>query len=220
MTNFTVGKASPLDHAWDHAMRDSHDQFKDVMPHAMLFPRKPGLRRYALQRALDDVGHKGLFVEFGVWRGAGVNLFSKLLAPHDLTIHGFDSFEGLEEDWTGHHNGRESGGFSTEGKLPAVPDNVMLIDGWIQDTLPDFLDKTRPNKFTFVHMDFDTYTPTSFTLKAIKPWIQRGTVILFDELYGYPGWRNHEWKALQEELAPGSYKYIGFSTESVAIQIL
>ncbi len=212
-------RLSPLDHAWDAAIRDSHDQFKDFMPHAMLFPKKGGLRRFALRKAIEAIGPQGLFVEFGVWRGAGINFFSKELQQYGLGMHGFDSFEGLEEDWTGHHNGRESGGFNLDGKLPEVEKNATLVKGWIQDTLPAYLKETGREAFTFVHLDFDTYTPTAYTLSRIKRRLKSGTVLLFDELYGYPGWRNHEWKALQEELAPGSYEYIGFSTESVAIQI-
>ena len=49
---------------------------------------------------------------------------------------------------------------------------------------------------------------------------RKGSVILFDELYGYPGWRHHEYKALQEVLAPSSYRFISFSKQSVAIEML
>ena len=90
--------------------------------------------------------------------------------------------------------------------LPEVPRNVDLIKGWVQDTLPEYLKKTENAPFAFVHMDMDTYTPTLFALKAIKKRLVKGTIILFDELYCYPGWKEHEYKALQETLPPKSYK--------------
>ncbi|MEP6513388.1 MAG: hypothetical protein ABJA79_05940 [Parafilimonas sp.] len=43
-----------------------------------------------------------------------------------------------------------------------------------------------------------------------KP-LNSGSIILFYELHSYPSWRLHEYKALQEELSPDSYKFIAFS---------
>ena len=65
----------------------------------------------------------------------------------------------------------------------------------------------------------DTYTPTAFALDAVRPHLVENTVILFDELDGYPGWRNHEYKALTEVLPADSYKFIAFSEQAVAIQM-
>ena len=47
-----------------------------------------------------------------------------------------------------------------------------------------------------------------------------GTVILFDELYGYPGWRHHEYKALCEVLDRDDYRFLSFSNEAVAIEMV
>lgn len=186
----------------------------------MLFREKPRNREFAIKRAIENGQQDELYVEFGVAGGDGCRLFGKAMAPHDLKLAGFDSFEGLEEDWTGIQSGRQAGAFDQGGLLPDVPENVTLVKGWIQDTLPGFLADAGDANFRFIHMDMDTYTPTVFSLKAVKSKLVTGTVILFDELYGYPGWRHHEYKALQEVLAPMSYKFISFSTESVAIEML
>ena len=39
-------------------------------------------------------------------------------------------------------------------------------------------------------------------------------MIMFDEYYNYPNWREHEYKAWQEIVAARkiTYRYIGFST--------
>lgn len=211
---------TPLDLLNEDAVRDSYAAFRDHMAAAMLFPKKPPLRRFALATALRDCGPQGLFAEFGVWRGHGVNLFARDLMPHGLRIAGFDSFEGLEEDWTGHHRGREKGGFSTGGALPDVLPNVDLVKGWVQDTLPGWLAARPDTPVTFAHMDLDTYTPTAFVLQAIRDRLVAGSVLLFDELYGYPGWRRHEWRALCDMLPPERLHFIAFSEQAVAVQII
>lgn len=210
---------SPLDLLYEDSVADSYNSFRAEMAKAMLFPKKDSLRRYALRRALDGAPHDGLVLELGVAGGTGVRLFSEILARQGRQITGFDSFIGLEEDWTGHHRGREKGSFGQKGILPDVPENVTLIKGWVQDTLPPFLDRTKTAPVSFVHMDMDTYTPTRFALQALSGRLHKGSVILFDELYGYPGWREHEWKALSEVMDPDSFTYFGFSREAVAIQM-
>ncbi|MBF9044920.1 class I SAM-dependent methyltransferase [Rhodobacterales bacterium HKCCE4037] len=190
------------------------------MEQSMLFRNRDKNREYAIGRAIKAGIADGLYVEFGVAGGDGSRLFGEALEPHGLSLTGFDSFEGLEEDWTGMQSGREAGAFTQGGTLPKVPGNVTLVKGWVQDTLPGYLKETGTRPFAFVHMDMDTYTPTLFALKAIKKRLAKGTVILFDELYGYPGWRHHEYKALTEVLKDDDYRYISFSTESVAIEMV
>src|SRR5262245_26000335 len=46
---------------------------------------------------LDHVRCQGLYLEFGVWRGRTINLIAKRVFYE--TVHGFDSFEGLPEEW-------------------------------------------------------------------------------------------------------------------------
>ncbi|MGR3433933.1 MAG: class I SAM-dependent methyltransferase [Shimia sp.] len=211
-------RRSPLDVAWEAAIRDSYEAFAAPMAGAMLFPKRDGLRAYCAQRALER-GPEGLWIEFGVAGGRGCNLFADLLKPRGLRITGFDSFEGLSEDWTGHHNGRPEGSYSRKGALPEVRSNVTLVKGWVDRTLPPFLAENA-GPVAFAHMDFDTYTPTKLALEGIADRLRPGSVLLFDELYGYPGWRHHEWKALREVLAPERYRYVGFSVQSVGIEIV
>ena len=207
---------TPISLLTEAARRESFEAFREEMTQAMLFTSKRRNRKYALDRALATDPGDGLYVEFGVAGGAGVRLFGSMLEGAGKHIHGFDSFEGLEEDWTGMHTGRTAGAFSQKGRLPQVPENVVLVKGWVQDTLPPYLAQTDPAPFAFVHMDMDTYTPTRFALEAIRPRLRAGTVILFDELYGYPGWRHHEYKALSEVLDPADYRFLCFSNEAVS----
>ena len=53
--------------------------------------------------------------------------------------------------------------------------------------------------------------------------IQKGTVILFDEYFNYPGWQRGEFKAFQEFIkrTKKSYKYLTYNNngEQVAIKL-
>jgi Macrocin-O-methyltransferase (TylF) len=65
-----------------------------------------------------------------------------------------------------------------------------------------------------MHLDADLYSSTKTVLDAFRERIRPGTVIVFDEYYNYPNWREHEFRAFQEFIAETGlrYKYIGFST--------
>jgi hypothetical protein len=89
----------------------------------------------------------------------------------------------------------------------------------VLDTVPGWLAARPGQPVAMAHLDLDTYTPTAFVLAAIRPRLVPGSILLFDELYGYPGWRQHEWRALTETLPEGSYRFVAFSAEAVAIRI-
>jgi hypothetical protein len=201
----------------ERARLDSVQFLETKLDKAALFKSISKIRDYAFQGIPSD----GLILEFGVYKGSSIRRFAKLLKAHNdpRTIVGFDSFEGLEEDWTGQVGGHKSK-FSTGGKLPEVPANVRLIKGWVQDTVPDFLASVPQEPLAFVHCDLDTYSPTKFVLEQIKSRCVSGTVILFDELYGYPNWRHHEYRALTEVFADDEYEYFAFSELQAAIRIL
>ena len=142
------------------------------------------------------------------------------LADYVKTIYGFDSFEGLKEDWVG--NLLPKGYFNLNKKIPKLKKNVVPLVGWIQDTLEDFLNQHNP-KINFVHIDVDTYETSLYILKSIKPYLDKNAIILFDELYNFPGWRNGEYKALQETFDESEYKFRAFSNDgdsaAVVIQL-
>ena len=131
--------------------------------------------------------------------GTSINLFGEFLLRHDQKIYGFDSFEGLEEEWS-MNDFNPVGRFSLNKKSPKVLKNVTLVIGKVQNTLENFLHDKSNKKIIFAHMDMDTYTPTKYALNKIKPFLQSGSIILFDEFYGFPNWQQHEYKAFTEVL--------------------
>ena len=89
----------------------------------------------------------------------------------------------------------------------------------MQDTVENFLGEHAGETVAFAHLDMDTYSPTRFVLERLKPFCASGTVLLFDELYGYPSWREHEFKALMEVYSEDEFEYLAFGNLQCAIVV-
>jgi len=162
----------------------------------------------------------GLVLEFGVFHGRSIRIIADRLKQtgHDTVVHGFDSFAGLPEDW----NTEPAGSYSTHGRLPEVPDNVRLHQGWFDESLDAFLaDHDAP--VALVHIDCDLYSSTRDVLLRLRDQLRPGSVIVFDELLGYPGYEQHEMRAFQELMRdwPGSFQLLGasFMDRAVVVQL-
>jgi len=156
-----------------------------------------------------------LWLEFGVASGKTVNYISKFT---EETVHGFDSFLGLPETW---REGYEQGKFNLHGNLPKVNPNVSLIKGLFQDTLPVFLTE-QSKKISFIHIDCDLYSSTKYILNEVKPYLEEGCVIVFDELVNYPGFDGEtgELKAFYEFITENNvnYEWIGMNGVPMGLQ--
>jgi len=196
-------------------MEKCFNTFKPYFQSSVLLEYKK-YQKYIIDKAKEnDIENKKFYLEFGVFTGRTINYFSK----HVNKIYGFDSFEGLREDWVG--QSYPKGAFNLNKKLPKLNKNVVPIIGWVQDTLVSFLEKHKP-EINFVHLDMDTYETTKFVLTKIKPYLSKNTIIAFDQLYNYPGWEVGEYKALKETFNENEYKFISFCTNGgqSAIQII
>lgn len=146
---------------------------------------------------IDHVTIDGIWAEFGVYKGTSSKYLSKIKKEKFPNLksgfHGFDSFEGLPENWNGTKS--KKGTFNT-GLVPSIS-GVTFHKGWFKDTIPNFLEKHKED-FAFIHIDCDIYSSTVDILKNVKSRIVPGTVILFDELIGYKAWEQHEYKAFME----------------------
>lgn len=195
------------------ALEDSCDYVLDEGSSAILFHHKQQLQDYVAGLLKEK---DGLFLEFGVFKGESINFFSS--KNKDKKFYGFDSFEGLPESWAGSEFAK--GHFSLNGHLPQVNQNVELIKGWFDETLPKFLENVNGN-IGFLHVDADLYSSTKTILDCLSGRMVSGTIILFDEYQGYPGWRNSEYKAWQEYCKKNSvsYEYLAFSTMQAVLRI-
>jgi predicted O-methyltransferase YrrM len=187
------------------ARSEAADYVHAHMPDARIFSTHKSLLRFAVEHAPSE----GLFVEFGVATGNTIREIASAV-PSGVTIYGFDSFAGLPGDWTGHV---ETEGAFRQQALPSVPDNVTLVPGLFDETLPAFMAQHN-GPVSFAHVDCDLYESTRTVLHHIGPRLRAGTLILFDEYFNYPGWRLHEHRAWTDFCDANGvrYRYVGFTS--------
>jgi hypothetical protein len=142
------------------------------------------------ERTLARVaGEDILLLEFGVWKGESTRYFTGLNRSPRSRFYGFDSFEGLPEDWRGMTTAR----FDVAGALPRIDDpRVTFVKGWFRDTVPQRIEEiaaASEGRALVVHFDADLYSSTLYLLFALGMRFRRYHFI-FDEFSG------HETRAL------------------------
>src|SRR5947209_20118484 len=109
-------------------------------------------------------------LEFGVAKGKSLAVMARRFVNERSRFIGFDSFEGLPEDWDVIHQKIVKGTFSTGGAVPRIADSrVSFVRGWFQNTVSDFLKEFRSESAgtILVHYDADLYSSTLFLLTGI-----------------------------------------------------
>ena len=121
-----------------------------------------------------------LYLEFGVFQGDSMRFWSSALRHPEAKLHGFDSFEGLPEDFDveGPH---VKGTFDLKGTIPVIDDDrVRFFKGWFDDVLPGY--EVPAHDRLVVVMDADLYSSTVCVLKKLRPHVREGTFIYFDNM--------------------------------------
>ena len=160
-------------------------------------------RKMHLEYALSQINIEGMILEFGVASGTTINHISSIQLQNQ--VYGFDTFTGLPEPWNRSSNFIFNKGHFSVSALPEVNNNVTLIPGLFEDTLPKFISNNN-NSVCFLHIDCDLYSSTKTVLKLLNKQIIPGTVIVFDEFYPFndynrhTNWENDEFKACKEWL--------------------
>jgi Macrocin-O-methyltransferase (TylF) len=137
-----------------------------------------------------------LLLDLGVWLGWSTRLTSD---ASDRTVFGFDTFEGLVEDWQIDDQAViKSGTFSLAEPLAqrfirdtgvslrhGVPDalgrKVQFIKGSTYETLDPFLADRPAAPIRLFHMDLDTYESCLHGLETCKDHFVEGSILVFDE---------------------------------------
>ena len=177
------------------AMESSAAYIEERMADATPLPDKWAVLDLGLQAAepmLRD-NPQALVCEFGVASGATINHLARKLPGR--AVHGFDSFEGLPEDW---RDGYPKGAFSRNAP-PEVVGNVELVQGYFDQSLAPFL-QANPGTAAFLHIDCDLYSSTRTIFQHFEARLAPGSVLVFDEYFNYPGWEQGEHLALNEFL--------------------
>jgi hypothetical protein len=157
--------------------------------------------KHALFRVIaDEVADKDvLYLEFGVHLGNSLRYWSKTLRNPRAKLHGFDSFEGLPENW---NERKQKGHFSTGGQVPEIDDaRVTFYRGWFEETLPAYV--MPEHEVLVANLDADLYSSTLYALTALEPKLRSGDFLYFDQFMD----RHHELRAFDEFLASSDIEF-------------
>jgi len=183
---------------------------------ALSLPKLPPLHfhRWALFDHMTELSKKDRpFYEFGVWRGEAFRYLIKTFKKG----YGFDTFEGLPEDW---HN-EKAGTYSSDGNIPKIKGGEFIV-GKFEDTLQRFFTEERPMA-SIINFDADLYSSTICALNFAKPVIDKHTILIFDEFIINKNWEQDEYKALEEFCFNNKCTYevlaVSFFTKQVAVKL-
>ena len=160
------------------------------------------IRRAFYITAQDDTF--GDYLEFGVFTGSSFNFAIKVNRVIDKIFEkkincqffGFDSFQGFGKVKDVDQHPAFKNNFFTVNKDKVIKnikkiakdDKVKIIDGFYQNTIKNKTPKDLGiNKARVVMIDCDLKESTFLALEFIRPCLQNGTVILFDDFHSYKG---------------------------------
>jgi O-methyltransferase len=151
--------------------------------------------RGAMYRSMHELHLNGGaldYLEFGVFQGESMRQWVDLNKRKESRFFGFDSFEGLPEEW---RDGHGKGYFDVRGAVPQIDDpRVQFIKGWFENTVPPFARDYLPKNRMLLHIDCDLYASAMVALVYFAPFMSKGTLLIFDEFYD----RENEFKALMD----------------------
>lgn len=128
------------------------------------------------------------YLEFGVAGGKSFDWFMTQNLHQDSRFYGFDTFDGLPEDW----GPFKKGAFSNNSEMPFIRDfRGKFFKGLFQQTVPAFLTELDNSRRNVLMMDADLWSATLFVLTSLAPFFKKGDIIFFDE-FVVP---THEFKA-------------------------
>ena len=163
-----------------------------TFPSAVELPSRHDLYSHVSRELLDDGAKTIDYLEFGVYQGDSFREWCALNQDPHSRFFGFDSFEGLPEDWNPR---RPMGTFDTGGQAPEIDDaRAEFVVGWFQQSLPDFLRSYKAQDQLVLHVDCDLYSSTLYCLSKLDHAIMQGTIVIFDEFYD----SLHEYRALTD----------------------
>ncbi len=135
-------------------------------------------------------------LDLGVWLGWSTRLMSDASGRR---VYGFDTFEGLVEDWQvddqilfkrgtfslsdplAQRSMRDTGVSLHDGLPAALGREVQFIKGSTYETLGPFLAERPGAPIRLFHMDLDTYESCLHGLETCKDRFVEGSILVFDE---------------------------------------
>ena len=132
--------------------------------------------------------------------------------------YGFDTFEGIPEDW----HDKKAGTYSSDGNIPQIEGGEFIV-GKFEDTLAEFFSDPRP-KASIINFDADLYSSTFCALNFSKPVIDKHTILIFDEFIINKNWEQDKYRALNEFCLNNNFTYevlaVSFFTKQAAVRLI
>jgi O-methyltransferase len=143
---------------------------------------------------------EGDYLEFGVFQGGTFSrsyYAARRAGLARMKFYAFDSFQGLPAP-----TAIDEGGPFAVGEFPCdLPtfrgnlrrhgvrlDDVTAVPGWFSDSLTEETRRTLPlQRAAVVWVDCDLYESTVPVLKWITPYLQDGTILVFDDWFCFKG---------------------------------
>ena len=118
------------------------------------------------------------YFEFGVCGGHSFKWWLEHNKNANSKFYGFDTFEGLPEDFGPFAKGSMAVALET---LNINDPRACFYKGLFQETLVPFLDQYESNKKKLIHLDADLFSATIFSLSQLYRFLNDGDILLFDE---------------------------------------
>jgi hypothetical protein len=196
----------------ERLIEENNISFDEMLVNFPAFVRRREMTRlladYDLFRMIADL--PGSIVELGVYLGAGLLTWSKLLEtfmPGDRSrkVYGFESGAGYQDLSPEDGNpvpwiktiGQKTVGRDYLARLTelANEDNMVrgvercrVIFGNIAETVPEFAKHSQGTRLSLIFLDVNLYKPTLIGLRELYPLLLRGGVVAING-FGSPPWQ-------------------------------
>jgi Macrocin-O-methyltransferase (TylF) len=196
------GRGRYIPNLYARDIRVYDDAYRSFIGRTMTDLRRCKIRGHTLLREASRLTRPGrqnpdeLVLDLGVWIGWSTRLISD---ASDRMVYGFDTFEGLVEDWQiddqilvkkgtfsisepfAQRFIRDTGVSLHEGLPAALGRKVQFVRGSTYETLAPFLAERPASPIRLFHMDLDTYESCLHALETSKDRFIEGSILVFDE---------------------------------------
>ncbi len=170
-------------------------EYQDFIRRTMTDLRHHKIPGHTLLWEAAQLRGEGLVLDLGVWIGWSTRLLADKTGRR---VYGFDTFEGIVEDWQIDDGAlvkagalsisepwaqrliKDTGVTIEDGVPSTLGRDVEFIKGSTYDTLAPFLE-AHPGPIRLFHMDLDTYESCLHALETCKERFEVGSILVFDE---------------------------------------
>ncbi|MGI8635202.1 MAG: hypothetical protein ACR2KZ_07345, partial [Segetibacter sp.] len=125
------------------------------------------LKRYPMYEAVikkEELTAPINYIEFGVAAGHSFDWFMSQNGHTESRFYGFDTFDGLPENW----GPFKKGSFSNNNQMPLVKDfRGKYYKGLFQQTVPGFLKELDNSRRNVIMLDADLWSATLYALTSL-----------------------------------------------------